>query len=71
MYKRQIQQVPDKARIQLTVWNARNPYSKEKKRSYPYLLVMDFDLAQEFTGAPNAEQGDFAPLEDEDAQLPF
>ena len=34
----------DKTRITLKEWSARNPYNKEKKRSYPYLLVMDFDI---------------------------
>ena len=34
----------DNSRITLKEWAARNPYNKEKKRSYPYLLVMDFDI---------------------------
>ena len=34
----------DKSRIVLTEWAARVDYNKEKKQSYPYLLVMDFEL---------------------------
>ena len=36
----------DKARITLTEWSARNPYNKDKKRSYPYLMVMDFEVRE-------------------------
>lgn len=66
--------LPDKSKITLTAWAARNPYNKEKKRSYPYLLVMDFEVQEQ--GAqdvqePEMEQGDFAMLEDDDAVLPF
>ena len=34
----------DKTKITLTEWSARNPYNKETKRSYPYLMVMDFEV---------------------------
>lgn len=34
----------DKQTIILTEWACRNPYSKEKKRTYPYLMVFDFDV---------------------------
>lgn len=65
----------DKARIQLTEWSARCPYNKEKKRSYPYLMIMDFEVVQnqEALGvpAPEMSESDFAVLDDEDAQLPF
>ena len=66
--------LPDKSKITLTAWAARNPYSKEKKRSYPYLLVMDFEVQEQ--GAqdvqePEMEQSDFAMLEDDGAVLPF
>ena len=64
----------DKSKITLTAWAARNPYSKEKKRSYPYLLVMDFEVQeQDALGMPEPEmeQGDFAMLEDDGAVLPF
>ncbi len=32
--------------IILTKWAARCPYSKERKRSYPYLFVMDFEIVK-------------------------
>ena len=35
----------DASRIVLTKWSARCPYNKEKKRSFPYIMVMDFELA--------------------------
>lgn len=63
----------DKSKITLTTWAARNPYSKEKKRSYPYLLVMDFEV-QEAGQEHQADQDipEFVLLGDEeDAQLPF
>ena len=34
----------DKDSIILTEWAVRNPYSKEKKQSFPYILVMDYEL---------------------------
>ena len=34
----------DKTVITLKEWSARPNYNKEKKTSYPYLLVMDFDV---------------------------
>lgn len=34
----------DKTVIKLTEWAARNPYSKERERPYPYLLVSDFEV---------------------------
>lgn len=34
----------NKTVIKLTEWAARNPYSKERERSYPYLLVTDFEV---------------------------
>lgn len=37
----------DKAHIVLTEWSARVSYNKEKKASYPYLMVMDFDLQED------------------------
>lgn len=66
--------LPDKSKITLTAWAARNPYNKEKKRSYPYLLVMDFEVQEQIAQdvqEPEMEQGDFAMLEGEDGQLPF
>ena len=35
-----------KTRIRLTEWNVHNPYDKERKKNYPYILVMDFDNAE-------------------------
>lgn len=37
----------DGSRIVLTKWAARCPYSKEKKQSFPYMLIMDFEIAPE------------------------
>ncbi len=34
----------DKTPIVLKEWSARVNYNKEKKQSYPYLMVMDFDV---------------------------
>lgn len=45
--KEKAEHLADGARIALTEWAARNPYNKEKKRSYPYLLVMDFEVAEQ------------------------
>lgn len=62
----------DKSRITLTQWAAHTGYNKEKKQSYPYLMVMDFEVQQkpQNVGA-NSPASDFVPLDDEDAQLPF
>ena len=59
--------LPDKARIALTETSFRNPYNKEKKRPYPYVLVMDFELREQ--GAVN-EDG-FVEVDDADGELPF
>lgn len=68
----------DKSKITLTVWAARNPYSKEKKRSYPYLLVVDFEVQEGVQEAAPGEMvngaedmPDFSLLDSEDGQLPF
>lgn len=45
----------DGSRIVLTKWAAHCPYVKEKKQSYPYILVMDFDLAP---GVPHGEDNE-------------
>ena len=37
----------DKTHITLTEWAARCPYDKEAKRSFPYLMVMDFTVDEE------------------------
>lgn len=29
--------------IILTEWSCRNPYNEEKKRTFPYILVLDFE----------------------------
>lgn len=34
-------------RITLKEWCVRCPYSKEKKRTYPYIMVMDFEIRAE------------------------
>ena len=36
----------DKDTVILTEWNCRNPYNKETKQSYPYILVTDFDIKE-------------------------
>jgi len=36
----------NKTRITLKVWNARNPYSEEQEKSFPYIMVTDFDLTE-------------------------
>lgn len=68
--------LPDKSKITLTAWAARNPYNKEKKRSYPYLLVMDFEVQdQGYEAAPGElvngaeDVPDFSMLDGE--QLPY
>ena len=64
----------DKAKIKLTEWSARCPYNKEKKRAYPYLMVMDFEIVQAQKDEGSVEvpdNGDYALLDDDDAQLPF
>ena len=71
----------DKSKITLTKWSAHNPYVAEKKRSYPYLLVNDFEIRelgqqpQEQNPGENAAEfaamSDFEMLDDEGAQLPF
>ena len=35
----------DKTNIMLTEWNARCPYDKEKKKVFPYIMVMDFEIS--------------------------
>ena len=37
----------DKTAITLTEWSARVDYNKERKASYPYLLVMAFEVRSE------------------------
>ena len=49
-------ELADKTFIKLTEWSVRNPYVKEKKRSYPYILVMDFEI-HERGGKGNAGSG--------------
>lgn len=44
--KEKIQKLENKTSIKLTEWNARCPYDKEKKRSNPYLLILDFEIVE-------------------------
>ena len=37
----------NKASIILTEWCVFNPYNKEKKQSYPYILIMDYEVNQQ------------------------
>lgn len=65
----------DKAKIKLTEWSARCPYNKEKKRAYPYLMIVDFDVVQAQKDAEDQDEApannDYAVLDDDDGQLPF
>ena len=36
----------DKTKIMLTEWNVRCPYNKDKKRSFPYIMVLDFEVLE-------------------------
>ena len=56
----------DKARLTLTECSFRNPYNKDKKRPYPYVMVMDFEVRED--NAVN-ETG-FVEIDD-DGELPF
>ena len=40
----------DKTAIVLKEWSARVNYNKEKKATYPYLMVMDFDVKPKNNG---------------------
>ncbi|MDD3946255.1 MAG: hypothetical protein PHI19_00250 [Clostridia bacterium] len=46
----------DKASIRLTEYNVRKPYSKEKKSSYPYILIMDFEVVGVSPEAPEVPE---------------
>ena len=37
----------DKTSIILTEWSVHNPYVKEKERSFPYILIMDYELNEQ------------------------
>ena len=37
----------DKTKIVLTEWAVHPGYDKEKKRSYPYMMIMDFEVHKE------------------------
>jgi len=39
-------ELKDRTRITLIEWSARNPYNKETNRSYPYILIMDFEIIE-------------------------
>lgn len=64
----------DKQSIILTQWNCRNPYSAENKRTYPYILIMDFDV-NERTGETSdpVVEDEFMKIPDDigDEGLPF
>jgi len=42
--KEKAEQLEDKTSVMLTEWSIRCPYNKEKKRSYPYIMIMDFEM---------------------------
>lgn len=37
----------DKARITITEWAVHPNYKKEKKQSFPYMMIMDFEVRKE------------------------
>lgn len=41
----------DKTSITIKECNFRNPYVQEKKRSYPYILITDFDIREKNANA--------------------
>jgi hypothetical protein len=41
------EKLENKANIMLTEWSIRCPYSKEHKRPYPYMMIMDFETTAE------------------------
>ena len=66
----------DKTRINLIEYSCHPGYNADKKQCYPYLVVADFELRGEVAAAdaqpdPVENAGDYAMLEDDDAQLPF
>ena len=69
----------DKTRLTLTKWSARKQgytvkvNGEDKKRYFDYLMVMDFEVREQNAAEPYpaADAGDYAMLEDDDAQLPF
>ncbi|BAL01868.1 hypothetical protein OBV_p-00130 (plasmid) [Oscillibacter valericigenes Sjm18-20] len=36
----------DKTSVKLTEWSARCPYDKGEKKNRPYIMVMDFEVAE-------------------------
>lgn len=59
----------DKTAITLTEWSARCSYNKEKKMSYPYLMVMDFEI-REKNSKPQSAPSEFEEVAIDD-DLPF
>ena len=53
--KEKAEKLKDGTRIVLTKWAAHCPYVKEKNQSFPYILVMDFELASD--NPDGGEQG--------------
>jgi hypothetical protein len=37
----------DKQSITITEWSCRNPYDKERKKNFPYVVITDFEIANE------------------------
>lgn len=40
----------NKQAIVLLEWNCRNPYDKERKKNFPYVLITDFEIENEQRG---------------------
>lgn len=70
-------QLKDRDKINIKKWCARNHYVPEKKRSYPQILVYDFELCRndgEDSGAGYKEDSDgFLHLDEDmyDKEMPF
>ena len=73
--RKKAEELTDGARLTLTEWSVHNPYNKEKKRSYPYIMVMDFEIREQKNRTEEEPEmpvgGGFAPIDDEDGELPF
>lgn len=59
----------DKDRISVVEMNVRNVYVKEKKKSYPQIMVTDFDVISNAT--VEDEEGIEAGIEIDESDLPF
>lgn len=57
----------DKTRITLTEWAAHPGYNKDKKQSYPYLVVMDFEVREQAAAAgAEMSMNDYLAMDDDE-----